>query len=167
MTLSLCFALTAALISSTAESSRDRVEAWIDTRIDEWRFNIGDVEGAERPDFDDSTWEKTTIGHKWLPHDSICWFRTTFIVPESIMGLPTEGKRLRLLCAMDNEAMPYINGIPQDSFKWWEGDIVLSENVTPGEKITIALKGINRPGYGQFLDASLVTDGQRRATNTN
>jgi beta-galactosidase len=41
-----------------------------DRRFDDgWRFHLGDAPGAERPDFDDSTWRALDIPHDWSIED--------------------------------------------------------------------------------------------------
>ena len=69
-----------------------------------WRFHLGDVQGAERADYDDASWEVVSTPHsvKLEPaeasgcrnYQGIAWYRKTFIVPgnrseiyfEAIMG---------------------------------------------------------------------------------
>lgn len=69
-----------------------------------WRFHLGDAQGAERMDFDDSNWETVVTPHcvKLEPaeasgcrnYQGIAWYRKEFIVPgnrseiyfEAIMG---------------------------------------------------------------------------------
>lgn len=60
-----------------------------------WRFTRGDVDGGERPDFDDSSWESVRLPHDWaiagpfnprepsgasakLPWQGVGWYRKTF-----------------------------------------------------------------------------------------
>ena len=68
-----------------------------------WQFNLGDVPGAEAPNFNDSAWRTLNLPHDWsieLPFDSrmpggnsvgylpggIGWYRKAFTVPESDRG---------------------------------------------------------------------------------
>ncbi len=150
--------VVATIATTPLDSPRDRIEAWLNTQVDAWQYHYGEAEGAERTDFDDSAWETVTVGHRWWPHDSTCWLRTTIVVPETIMGFPTAGKRLRLICGMDNKAVAYANGVEKQRFEWWDGDVVLTEKAKPGEVIQVALHGINGPGWGVFLRAELGTD---------
>ncbi len=160
MTLTTGLALSLWIVSSTSslETPRERLEAKNYSQVTDWRFQLGEIPGAESPNFDDSSWPAVRVGHIWWPHNSKGWFRTTIEVPETIRGFPVKGKRLRMLCGMDNEAIPYVNGQPQAGFKWREGDFVVTDNAMPGEKICVALRAINGPGYGQFLRADLGTD---------
>ncbi|HQL62308.1 MAG TPA: beta-galactosidase [bacterium] len=154
----LSFFLTAIMLAVPQPSPRERIDTFLDTTLKEWRFYPGEFHGAEQPDIDDSSWEQVSIGHCWFPHDSTCWFRTRIQVPETIMGFPTKGKRLRLLCGIDNEGVAYVNGEKKGQFIWGDGDIVLTEQGNPGETITIALHGINRAGYGKFIHAYIGSD---------
>jgi beta-galactosidase len=68
-----------------------------------WTFHLGDVEGAEKQDFDDSKWRMLDVPHDWsieLPYDpkmpggssvgylpgGIGWYRKAFALPESDIG---------------------------------------------------------------------------------
>jgi beta-galactosidase len=70
---------------------------------DNWTFQLGDVKGAEKPQFDDGAWRTLDVPHDWsieLPFDKslqggssvgylpggIGWYRKTFTVPESSQG---------------------------------------------------------------------------------
>jgi len=70
---------------------------------DNWTLQLGDVKGAEKPQFDDGAWRTLDVPHDWsieLPFDKslqggssvgylpggIGWYRKTFTVPESSQG---------------------------------------------------------------------------------
>ncbi len=68
-----------------------------------WRFNLGDINGAETPDFNDTGWRALSLPHDWaiegdfskdnpagtgggaLP-GGIGWYRKTFTIPQSYAG---------------------------------------------------------------------------------
>ena len=67
-----------------------------------WSFKLGEVEGAEKPDYDDSSWRKLNLPHDFqfeMPWDeqakgarafkqmAAAWYRKTFFVPESYKGM--------------------------------------------------------------------------------
>ena len=67
----------------------------------DWRFQLGNPEGAERADYDDSAWRLLDLPHDYQfeqPWDEqedkgrgfkrMCegWYRKTFSVPESLKG---------------------------------------------------------------------------------
>ena len=67
-----------------------------------WKFQLGNPKGAERIDYDDSTWRTLDLPHDYQfeqPWDEkenkgrgfkrMCegWYRKTFNVPESLKGL--------------------------------------------------------------------------------
>ncbi len=134
----------------------------LDWTVHDWRFKLGEVPGAETPDFDDSDWELVDVGHRWWPENSTCWYRKRITIPESINGAPTKGATMRLRIGVDNEAKAYVNGeFRQQS--WWPdqmglGDFVLAENAQPDDTYTVALHAINRPGYGSLHQARFVSD---------
>src|SRR3954470_12240416 len=68
-----------------------------------WRFHLGDVAGAQRPEFDDAAWGLLDLPHDWgiaLPRDpqlaegasvgffpgGIGWYRKEFTVPAAQAG---------------------------------------------------------------------------------
>ena len=69
-----------------------------------WRFAFGDSAGADKPDFDDSTWTAVSLPHTWNETDSyrayishgggdmgekmlgIGWYRKRFQLPASADG---------------------------------------------------------------------------------
>lgn len=70
---------------------------------DAWTFHLGDAQGAENPNFDDSKWRKLDVPHDWsieLPYDpkmiggasvgylpgGVGWYRKAFTLPESDKG---------------------------------------------------------------------------------
>jgi len=144
-------------VDSAADIARDDLDQLLDSTVHGWRFKLGDVAGAEAPDFDDSDWEMVDVGHQWWPHDSVCWFRKRITIPETVNGIPVAGSTLRLRGGMDNEARAYVNGELKQEFSWSDGDFVVAENAQPGDTVCVALRGVNRPGYGSLYEARLLS----------
>ena len=140
-----------------ATVTRDTLDELLDSTVHGWRFKLGDIAGAQAPDFDDSGWEAVDVGHRWWPHDSVCWYRKRITIPEAINGIPVAGATVRLRVGIDNEAKAYVNGELEQQFTWDDGDFVIAENAQPGDTVTVALGGINRPGYGSLYQAYLVS----------
>ncbi|MGD0015308.1 MAG: sugar-binding domain-containing protein, partial [Bryobacteraceae bacterium] len=69
---------------------------------DGWRFMKGDAAGAQRPEFDDSSWRRVQLPHDWaiegpfdsrynshqggLPVHGTAWYRKRFTLPEGAAG---------------------------------------------------------------------------------
>ena len=66
----------AAFVTACRATTPPRAEARFDGG---WSFHRGDVEGASRPDFDDSAWRRLDLPHDWSIED----------VPADGSGLPT------------------------------------------------------------------------------
>jgi hypothetical protein len=156
MRLALLFA-PCLIGAAVGQVSRSELESLIDAEVADWRFHFGETDGAEQESFDDSPWEQVQVGHVWWPSDSTCWFRAVVTIPDRIHGLATEGATIRLKLAVDNEAKAYVNGAFTQEFSWADGDIVLTERATPGERIVVALHCVNRPGFGRLYQADLVS----------
>ena len=132
------------------------MDIWLDSNVHNWRWHFGEAAGAEQVAYDDSKWESVDLGFKWWPHDSTGWFRTRVTVPEMINGIPVKGGAVRMRAGVDNAAQAYVNGVLKQEFEWSKGDFILTEHAQPGEIITVALHGINRPGSGSLYEAWLV-----------
>jgi hypothetical protein len=144
------------VVTAECEVTRAQLDAWLDSKVHNWRWRLGDVPGAEQPGFDDSSWEQVDLGFKWWPHDSAGWFRARFTVPEAVNGIAVRGGTLRLRAGVDNAARAYVNGVFTQEFEWSKGDFVLTDDAQPGTVITVALRAVNRPGSGSLYEAWLV-----------
>jgi len=134
----------------------EQLENRFRTQVNGWRVHVGDIPGAEAIDFDDSTWATADIGYRWDIPNSICWFRRWIEIPQQVGGLPTSGSRLALRLSIDNGGSIYINGeLEQAQFDRADGYVVLTESASPGKRYLVAVRGINRPGWGSLLKADL------------
>ncbi len=155
--LSLVASISTTLWAQPDRATRPELERLLDSSVEAWRFKLGETPGAEAADCDDAAWEVVDVGHKWWPHNSTCWYRKRLTIPERVNGIPAAGATLRLKVAMDNEAKAYVNGKFKQQFTWDDGDFVVVENARPGDTVSVALYGINRPGYGSLYQAYLVS----------
>ena len=136
-------------------SSRADLSRLLDSTVHDWRFKLWETPGAEKAGFDDSAWETVDVGYRWWPSESTCWFRKVITVPETVNGVTTAGANLHLRFAIDNEADVYVDGALRGHFKRDEGDAPLSEHAVPGQRVVVAIHGINHPGYGSLYQAFL------------
>lgn len=58
--IALIFCAVMALLPAVAAGDASRI---VETLNFDWRFHAGDVAGAERPDYDDSSWQVVTVPH--------------------------------------------------------------------------------------------------------
>lgn len=124
-----------------------------------WRYRTGDGHNWQDPAFDDSAWSiKDADSIKW-GNERVTWFRTTLTVPETVAGVSVKGSRITFRCGCDDDGIIYINGREAQNFHWDGGSIVLSESAVPGEKIAIAVKGINIRGKGALLFSNVEYSG--------
>ncbi|MBZ5582822.1 MAG: DUF4982 domain-containing protein [Acidobacteriia bacterium] len=103
--LTLAGSLIAVLTSIPAASAASAVPVAGARRLsfnDDWRFFKGEAEGAEKPEFQDSSWSMVRLPHDWaiygpfdaqygpstgaLPISGTGWYRKTFTVPETGKG---------------------------------------------------------------------------------
>jgi len=134
----------------------EQLEHRFNTQVNGWRVCLGDIQGAEAIDFDDSMWETADIGYRWDIPNSVCWFRRWIKIPRQLGGLPTNGVRVALRLSIDNGGSIYVNGeLKQAQFDRDGGYTVLTESASPGKRYLVAVRGINRPGWGALLKADL------------
>jgi beta-galactosidase len=131
-----------------------------------WQFNLGDVPGAEAPNFNDSAWRTLDVPHDWsieLPFDSkvpgggsvgylpggIGWYRKAFTVPESDRG---------------KKVVIDFDGVYMDSQVWINGQLLgrrpngyisFRYDLTPhlkqgGEENVIAVRANVEPNFSRW-----------------
>ena len=124
--------------------------------IEEWKvspdlstavFN-GDPAGMN---FSDSRWRVVPLGCE-IDEDS-CWIRTTFVLPESILGKPVQGK-VSLFVKLDNYGYMWINGKSRGYFPY-DREFTLTDDAKPGMKFVIAMKAVNGGANLHLLEAEL------------
>jgi len=106
-----------------------------------WKMHGGDLAHGEAADLDESGWQAFSVPGK-ASNDAV-WFRTTYVVPETLNGYDLTGSRVWFqFHATANGPMPeilYFNGR-----RVGLGDdlepVILFDGAKPGEKITVAIK---------------------------
>ena len=124
--------------------------------LDQWKFHKPDIPGGEAASFDDSHWPTVAPGFTWTGENTNVWFRTRYVVPETIGGVPTRGTVLRLDMGMDDDAEVFVNGKFLLKFNWDAGQMTLTDHAVPGQVFVLAVRGINGPGTGGLRHARLV-----------
>ncbi|MHB0999133.1 MAG: alpha-mannosidase [Armatimonadota bacterium] len=154
--LLLCLVSFTSLCSAASlEDSIDRLQNEMrEESIENWKYITRDVPGAEKPAYDDSTWQTGSPEFDWGPAP-IVWIRNTITIPETAGGMPVAGSKVYLRAGIDDSGECYVNGVMKQAFDWDKCRVLLTENAKPGEKFQIAFKGINGPGGGRLLFAYL------------
>jgi len=145
-----------------------------DTRIVETDFNAAGAEGqptgpsvktydytphAGASDFDDSGWEKVDasdlVKRRGNGRLSFNWYRINLTIPESVNGLSTIGSTVVFETALDDYAEVWVNGEISRYLGQKGGSVVagwnapnrlvIGRDVKPGQKIQLAVFGINGP----------------------
>lgn len=145
-----------------------------DTRIVEVGFRAPDAEGqptggpllsydhaphAGWADYDDSSWEvldPATVSQR-RGTGRICfnWYRIAITIPERIGGVPALGTTVVFETSIDDYAEVWVDGeLPRELgqsggsvVKGWnaENRLVVARNARPGQKIQLAVFGVNGP----------------------
>jgi beta-galactosidase len=117
-----------------------------------WRFNLGDVAGAEEVGFPDSGWPQVNLPHTWNNLDgqdggnnyqrTISWYRLHFTPPGSLAGkrlfLKFHGASLVTTVFVNGEEI----GSHRGGFSAFTFDV--TDHVTPGVANLLAVKVDNR-----------------------
>lgn len=93
--------LTTGIVAADSASPRTKYNFNSD-----WKLHVGDDDGAQAVDFDDSTWSNITLPHAWNEDDAfkvsianlstgIAWYRKTFSVPGPIEKVFLEFEGIR------------------------------------------------------------------------
>ncbi len=124
-----------------------------------WKMHGGDVAHGEDVNLDDSSWQTFAVPGR-APNDAV-WFRTTYVVPETLNGYDLTGARIWFqFHAEANGPMPeilYFNGR-----RVALGDdlepVVLFDDAKPGDKVTVAVKLLHTVDTKSIRGATLKID---------
>ena len=122
---------------------------------------------AMKPDFDDSGWEKldpTTLRQpRGAGHVSFCWYRITMTIPERVGDFNTTGSTVVFETIVDDYGEVWVDGAltglegPGTKYRVGQAGgsvvsgfnapnrLIVGRDVKPGEKITLAIFGMNAP----------------------
>jgi len=114
---------------------------------------------AGRPDFDDSKWEvidPTTLDKRRSPGKlAFNWYRIQITVPARVGNFDPAGSTLVFVTSIDDYAEIWVDGeLPRAAgqsggsvIKGWnaENRLIIGRDVKPGQKIQLAVFGINGP----------------------
>lgn len=120
-----------------------------------WRFSRPDTAGEEMPSYDDSGWQKVTVGFSWPGVNTNVWFRTKIVIPAEVNGQSVAGCPVRFDLGVDDDGQLYIDGQLKEQFHWDDCRYTLTEHALPGTVYYIAVRGMNGPGNGQLRHADL------------
>ena len=124
-----------------------------------WKMHGGDLAHGEDVSLDDSSWQTFAVPGR-APNDAE-WFRTTYVVPDTLNGYDLTGSRIWFQFHADaNGPMPeilYFNGR-----RVALGDdlepVVLFDKAKPGDKVTVAVKLLHTVDTKTIRGATLKID---------
>lgn len=150
--------LVLCLIGSMGQCATDKLAALraiAEPAQCQWRYAVGDIPNAQSVEFDDSAWQVRDNKEFEWGNEPTAWLRTSIVVPEKVSGIPIAGSKITFRCGVDDDGVIYVSGKEAQKFHWDQGSVVLTENAVPGEKIVIAIKGINAGGPGRLLSSRI------------
>jgi hypothetical protein len=115
--------------------------------------------GGESPNLDVSDWETKYISTRWPTPFTNVWFRTTIDIPENCGGFDLTSRDLTLHLNMDNGDEVFVNGKLEGKFDRANGHYVIAKNIQPGDRYVVAVRGINKIGWGHLIAAQVDISG--------
>jgi len=109
-----------------------------------WKFFQGEIEGAHRFDYDDSSWKTTSLPIAWDPAKGDVWLRCIVSVPERIEGIDISGTKAEMYSfIMTNGAEIFVDSMLALKEGYWTDlrgpRIPIAEKVKAGEKHVVAI----------------------------
>lgn len=138
---------------TTVDRLVDELEFLSSGTITTWRTSTSMAGEPWTTGFDDDDWTPLRIGESITP-DS-CWLRAEFRVPDRMLGIPVSGP-LTFLVSVDDYGYLWVNGEPRGHFPW-NGEFLLTDDASPGDRFTLAIKAINTGGPLRLLRARIET----------
>jgi len=120
--------------------------------VAELRYKMGGEPGGESVDLDDSDWARTYPGFKWRQSNTNVWFRSHAEILDKIGGFSLVGRQMTLFLYIDNGGDVFVNAKSLGSFEWGTAEFIISKNLKSGDRFVIAVRGINRPGWGKVSE---------------
>ncbi|MBL0175985.1 MAG: alpha-mannosidase [Ignavibacteria bacterium] len=126
-----------------------------------WTYSTDFSVDPAKAGFDDAAWKPLAYDQRLMMIDS-CWMRAEVTLPQSALGRTVAG-RVRLLLTVDDFGFLYVDGANRGRFPW-DGDFVLTEQATPGQHFSLAIRAHNTGGPMRLLRAQLVFDQSKELT---
>jgi len=144
------------LAPGSVESVALRLKSLMFLPAEEWKTHAGDTPHGERPDIDDSAWQKVKADGSG-PQASV-WYRRWIEVPETLNGYDLTGCRIWFVF-QDDANGPITQIVYFDGRRVAMGDnlepIVLFESAKPGQKVLVAVKLLETVDQKHFRSADL------------
>lgn len=105
-----------------------------------WKFSDKDSKKYRAPDYDDSEWAPVSLSHKSGSAKPAAWYRATITVPETVNGVSTTGKKLRINLRFKNSGEVYVNGRKASGAFSGSADVALTDAAAPGDAFVVAVR---------------------------
>src|SRR5215469_3297973 len=113
----ICSAANADSLTNRLEQMRPELIKQFSVPLEQWRFQQADITNAERPDFDDGSWQVISPRFSWSDPSNTIWFRAKVTVPATVAGLSVANVPVRLELGLSNRCVLYIDGQQRDDFR--------------------------------------------------
>lgn len=109
-----------------------------------WKFFQGEVSGAYKPDFDDSTWKSVKLPLSFDARKGGAWLRCKIVIPSEIGGIEVSGSTVKLSSSVIvDKSEVFVDGRRVLSADYWMElrgpKIILDERAEPGREHVIAI----------------------------
>ncbi len=131
-------------------------------RLSEWMYATGEIEGAEKVEFNDTGWKKVSLGWgvQWQAKDTVAWFRRKVEIPSEICGINLNGARLEGMFYAPLGGEIFVNGEKIAESENWLPDIIflIKEKIEEAEKFQLAVKTKKSRGWGTTFFSRIYID---------
>ena len=154
--MSACFNILDAKTSNVPPSALQVLNLLAYGGMGQVKIQEGGEPGGEDPNLDDSNWQTAYLGYHWGEPYSKVWFRGTIVVPKNIGGFSLSCRDMILNLSIDNGGGDvFVNGDFRGRFTWSNYHYRIAENIQPGQRYVIAIRGISKKGKGTLYDAHI------------
>lgn len=130
-----------------------RLKVFVDYRKQkEWTFKQGNLLGAEKPDYEDGSWEPISLPYSWKSAGKEAWFRKRIVIPKDVGGVLIEGSKVEVFSTgiMLIPTEVFIDGKKAFSAEHWADfrgpRLLTSSGASPGREHVIVIHTLDKEG---------------------
>ncbi|NLV73250.1 MAG: alpha-mannosidase [Chloroflexi bacterium] len=148
------------MLSSIERAINDKIARFRQaSSIAEWRHYQGKATGAERPDYDDSSWQTVQVPITWAGAAGDSWLRRSYSVGESVQGISTRGATIEMPVMIPIHSRVFVDGSERVAEPSWLDTraipLVIAEDYQPNTSIYLAVQAFEGDGFGLFVASNV------------
>ena len=121
-------------------------------KLTEWRFMQVELEGAERIEFNHSSWKKVKANHTWSTAAGIVWLRKELIFPSLVEGISLKESKVDLVIRAFSGIEVFLDGKSLAKYDYWADinpeSLTIIDKIDSSRKYLLALRLPKGDGLG-------------------